>query len=54
MKNELTKRFMEENGRIKKGLKVSWNEYLKIFEEKQKEIEQKKKEQGRKELGEMK
>lgn len=49
MKQELTKKFMNDNGKIKKGMKVSWNEYVKIFEEKQKEIEQKKKDQIRQE-----
>lgn len=44
-KQELTKRFMEEHGKTKKGMKVSWNEYLKLYETRQKEIENKIKQQ---------
>lgn len=49
MTQELTPKFMNDNGRIKKGMKVSWNEYIAIYERQQKEIEQKKREQSKKE-----
>ena len=34
-KQELTKRFMEEHGKRKKQMKVSWDEYLSKFNKQQ-------------------